>query len=406
MFGTVSIVNEQNGIEQNGIEPNGIEPNRNHLNGDNAFIGDIDAAHAHICEAQHRLLRLIVEADRRKIWRSSGARDLAHWLSMRHGISQWKARRWIDAAHALEGLGHVSAAFSRGELGIDKVVELTRFATPATEVGLVAWARAVSCAAIRRRGDLETSRELDEAVEVDRARTASWWYFDDGRRFGLQAELAAAEGAVVAKALARIADELPRMPGERSAAHADARRADALVALASTHIADDADPDRATVVVHAQVGALISGGGGSELEEGPVIHNETARRLLCNARVQAVIEDGTGRPIEVGRMSREPSAWMMRQLRYRDHECRFPGCGSPPVHAGASHRLVGTGRFDRPRQPRARLHVPSQARARVRLGRRTRPSRHGPLDPAGRLPVPGRRRAASPGDLRLVSRRR
>jgi len=27
------------------------------------------------------------------------------------------------------------------------------------------------------------------------------------------------------------------------------------------------------VVVHAQVGALISGGGGSELEEGPVIHN-------------------------------------------------------------------------------------------------------------------------------------
>ena len=328
MFGTVSVVNEPNGIEQNGNEPNGIEENGNYLNGEHAVIDDIDAAHALICEAQHRLLRLIVEADRRKIWRSSGARDLAHWLSMRHGISQWKARRWIDAAHALEGLGHVSAAFSRGELGIDKVVELTRFATPATEVGLVAWARAVSCAAIRRRGDLETSRELDEAVEVDRARTASWWYFDDGRRFGLQAELAAAEGAVVAKALARIADELPRMPGERSAVHADARRADALVALASTRIADDADPDRATVVVHAQVGALISGGGGSELEEGPLIHNETARRLLCNARVQAVIEDGTGRPIEVGRMSREPSAWMMRQLRYRDHECRFPGCGA------------------------------------------------------------------------------
>ena len=94
MFGSVSVVNEQNGIEQNGIEQNGIEPNRiepnkNDLDGEHAFIGDIDAAHAHICEAQHRLLQLIVEADRRKIWRGSGARDLAHWLSMRHGISQW-----------------------------------------------------------------------------------------------------------------------------------------------------------------------------------------------------------------------------------------------------------------------------------------------------------------------------
>jgi hypothetical protein len=27
-------------------------------------------------------------------------------------------------------------------------------------------------------------------------------------------------------------------------------------------------------------------------------------------------------------VSREPSAWMMRQIRYRDRECRFPGCGT------------------------------------------------------------------------------
>ena len=27
-------------------------------------------------------------------------------------------------------------------------------------------------------------------------------------------------------------------------------------------------------------------------------------------------------------MSREPPAWMVRQLKYRDRECRFPGCGS------------------------------------------------------------------------------
>ncbi|MGH2572085.1 MAG: HNH endonuclease [Actinomycetota bacterium] len=61
---------------------------------------------------------------------------------------------------------------------------------------------------------------------------------------------------------------------------------------------------------------------------GGVIHAETAKRLACHGRVQVVIEDAAGHPVRLGRMSREPSAWMMRQLRYRDSECRFPGCGA------------------------------------------------------------------------------
>jgi Domain of unknown function (DUF222)/HNH endonuclease len=81
------------------------------------------------------------------------------------------------------------------------------------------------------------------------------------------------------------------------------------------------------VVVHASLRAL-TGEGGCEIEDGPVIHPETARRLACNARIQTVIEDDAGQPLRLGRVSREPSAAMVRQLRYRDVECRFPGCGS------------------------------------------------------------------------------
>ena len=303
---------------------------RNEVNdrGTRGVVEDLDAAHAEICAAQRRLLGLIAEADRRKVWLASGARDLPHWLAMRHGISQWKARRWIAAGHALELLPRTAGAFSEGELGIDKVAELTRFATAETETRLVEWAKNVSCAAVRRRADLEAAGPIEDAVEADRARSVTWWYFDDGLRFGLQAELPAVDGATVARALERIADLIPRMPGERGAHHADARRADALISLASASIARDADPDRATVVVHAELQTLVSGSRGAQIEDGPVIHNETARRLLCNARVQAVIEDGSAQPLGVGRMSREPSAWMMRQLRYRDHECRFPGCGT------------------------------------------------------------------------------
>ncbi|MBI2237948.1 MAG: DUF222 domain-containing protein [Actinobacteria bacterium] len=293
-----------------------------------ALIEGIDAFHRRISGAQRGLFLLIAEADRRGVWRNSGARDMAHWLSIRHGISEWKARRWIVAAHALEGLPLLSEAFCSGELGIDKVVELARFATPLTEGRLIRWARGVSCACIRRRADLAARQSIEDARDADRTRFLHWWYLDEGKRFGLEAELPASQGAVVAKALERLAETLPVMPGEEDAYYADARRADALVALCSSRIAEDSDPDRATVIVHAQLDGLVSGHGGCELEGGPVIHPETARRLLCNARVQAVIEDGAGEPLVVGRLSREPPSWMMRQLRYRDHECRFPGCGA------------------------------------------------------------------------------
>src|SRR6266496_6854466 len=97
----------------------------------------MDAANRRICLAQRELFEFIAEVDRRELWRDDGARDMAHWLWMRYGISDWKARRWIAAAHALEGLPRISEAFSSGALGIDKVVELARFAGPKTEAGLI-----------------------------------------------------------------------------------------------------------------------------------------------------------------------------------------------------------------------------------------------------------------------------
>lgn len=293
-----------------------------------ALLRGMDVLHQRISGNQRELLQLIAKADGCEAWRDTGARDMAHWLSMRYGISQWKARRWIAAAHALKDLPFLSEAFASGALGIDKTVELARFATPETEAGLISWAKRVSCACIRRKADLAVRASIEETEAVDKSRFLSWWFFDEGRRFGLEAELPAAQGAVVARALDRLTEQLPVMPGEEDACYTDARRADALVALSSASIAADADADRATVVVHTSLDGLVSGEGGCEIEGAGVIHPETARRLACTARVQVVLEDSAGQPVRLGRMSREPSAAMLRQLRYRDQECTFPGCGA------------------------------------------------------------------------------
>jgi hypothetical protein len=292
------------------------------------LVEAVDAAHRETSRIQREMFDALVEMDRREVWRGSGARDMAHWLAMRQGISQWKARRWIAAAHALEHLSDLARAFSTGELGIDKVVELARFASFESEAGLIRWAQFVSCAAVRRRADLEVRRAIDDVREAERGRFLNWWHLDDGNRLGLEAEFPAAQGAVVASALQRVTDTLPVMPGEEDPSYADARRADALVAVCSSRLADDADPDRATVVVHARIGDLAGTGGSAALEDGGRIHPETARRLLCDGRVQTVLEDQHGEPLRLGRLSREPSASMIRLLRYRDAECRFPGCGA------------------------------------------------------------------------------
>jgi hypothetical protein len=287
-----------------------------------------DAAYAQVGAAQRELLALLAEADRSDAWVDQGARDMAHFVSIRYGISCWKARRWISAGYALEELPEVAAALRAGELSLDKVVELTRFATAETESRLIRWARGVSVGAIRHRGDLAARSSITETLDAEQARFLDWWYLDDGRRLGLRAELPAAQGAVVVKAIERMAADVPAMPEEDDAGFVEARRADALVALCSAALAADPDPDRATVVVHVRADAMQEGIGGCEIEDGPVISQRTARRLLCSARVQTVVEDDRGEVIGLGRMSREPSSWMVRQVRYRDRECRFPGCGT------------------------------------------------------------------------------
>jgi hypothetical protein len=146
-----------------------------------ALVSEMDSAHAGLCRAQLRVFSVIARVDRSELWRDWGAHDMAHWLSMRYGMSWWHAQRWISTAHALEELPVLAGAWSRGELGLDKVIELARFVTPETEHEVVAWAREASRTAVRRRADAET-RRLEEVRAVEESRRVHWWYHDEGRR--------------------------------------------------------------------------------------------------------------------------------------------------------------------------------------------------------------------------------
>lgn len=154
-------------------------------------------------------------------------------------------------------------------------MELTRFATSDTEGDLIRW-KGVSSVAIRHKADLAHRQSIEEVQEAERSRFLSCWHFDENRRFGLQAELPQPMGPWCRRPWSAWR-RLSRLSRGKTGAFAEARRADALVSLCSARIADDAHPDRATVVVHAQLDGVVSGNGGCEVEGGPVIHPETAR---------------------------------------------------------------------------------------------------------------------------------
>ena len=320
---------------------------------DESLLRDMDASHEDVCRAQRGFFTLIAEADRRSLWEGTGAHDMAHWLRMRYGISDWKARRWIAAAHALGSLPATSEAFSSGRLGVDKVVELTRFATPETESGLLGWAERVAAGTIRQKGN-ECARQSGTATrDLQSDRSFDWWLDPDGHQLLFEGRLPAAEGRVVVSAVERMLARLPKTPdGEESPTPAQ-RRADALVAICSARVGTDPDPDRATVVIHVPaemlwgedaVRARASGSprdplpprgegarGGEPncgLEGGGVVPAATARRLACDARIETVLTGPGGWVKGLGRSSRDPSPQMLRALRRRDGGCRFPGCGT------------------------------------------------------------------------------
>lgn len=278
---------------------------------DPELLARADAAHAALGSAFLAFFRAIAELEASTTdWEAEGAHDAAHLLGIRYGLSRFRAERYLACARALRGLPRLARALAEGVLGVDEVVELARFATLADEAELIAWARTVSCGAIRHRAEL-AARAADPPVRAT-SRSLEWRFTPAGR-FELWADLPALDGAVVAGALERAARDLPEVTDQDPAE----RAADALLALC------EGRGTSASVLVHVRTD------GTAELEGGVPIAPAAAERLACAGAVQVLAEDPAGDLVAASApQRREPPTWMVRQLRYRDRECRFPGCGA------------------------------------------------------------------------------
>ena len=123
------------------------------------------------------------------------------------------------------------------------------------------------------------------------------------------------------------ADRIPPNPESGIFDPYPQRMADGLVELCAT-TGDESSSGPTQITVHADLEALTENPettGVAEIEGGPVIANQTARRLSCDPIVECTVYDHR-KVLGIGRRSRLIPAWLRHQLWFRDGGCQFPGC--------------------------------------------------------------------------------
>ena len=343
---------------------------------DKALADRITLLAGQINAANHRLLKLIAEFDRRKGWSGGGTvRSCAHWLNWKCGIALVAAREKVRVAHCLENLPQIDAAFATGEISYSKVRAMTRVATPENEDYLLYIARQGTASHLEQvvKKYRKVRRKQDDAVEQQQEDKRELVYYqDDDGMWIIHAKLPPEAGALVIKTIEAVAvpeqqetqKQIQSEHEEKSCSDSDSAesfstvesaakpeqfkqllshtRADALVSISEQFLASSGKEgahqnlkgsERCQVVLHVDINTLRKHAEASHcahehchLDEKPWRTPNTARRLACDASLVTVLEDDKGQVLNVGRRSRTVPAHIDRALKQRDKTCRFPGC--------------------------------------------------------------------------------
>jgi hypothetical protein len=268
-----------------------------------------DQAHARFVSARADLLTAIAELASTEEWRGDGAGNLPSFLAARWQISVRTAREMVRDAEALSSRPALRAAMSAGAISVDQSKALAVLCREDTDDDK-AWLEALpfwSLPELEREARKQIARELerrDDGVYLRMRHTP------DERYMRGEFQLHPEDGATVLAAIdARIPEGTRLREWDRASANA-------LVDLAK---GSDA---RTTVLLSVSedddVASLGSGG---------FVGSETARRLSCDASVQALYKDNDGKITGIGRRSRTISPALRRGLEERDAGmCVFPGC--------------------------------------------------------------------------------
>lgn len=315
-------------------------------------LGDAESIQA-LYRQVERLGAVVARAsaafDAGRAWEADGARSAAAWLGRRCGQPVSVARRRVALGRALRDMPVVEGAWLAGELSESHVGLLVAARTPATaacferdqallveqagRLGFAHFARGL--AYWRQRADPDGCD--DAAAAQHRARRVHLSQSFEGV-WALDGLLDPVSGAIVARALGRVEDDLfaadwaeARARLGEAASAADLarspaqRRADALVELARRSQAMPAGARQPeplfTVLVGEDSFARVC-----ELADRTVVAPGSLVRWLGSGWVERVVFDGPERVTGVGVRRRIFTGATRRAIEVRDRECFHEFC--------------------------------------------------------------------------------
>src|SRR5215470_1646614 len=302
--------------------------------------------------------RWLAELDRREQQASKDdSRDdffsCSRWLSETLKLTPNAAYAQVRTARMLEQLPWTAAAFRRGQISSQHVAVIRRAMEQVAktcldpsdvEPALVFAARQMDTFELdqhwqqmRYQADQEAALEAEE--ERRRRRWLSLRQIPTGN-YRIEGVLDAEGGATLKTALQGILGRHPAKDDERTPPQ---RRADALVELARRRLDAGDLPERGGERPHLLLIAepstlrLEPGSRLAELDWGPRVTGETARRIGCDAALTPVLIGPGGEVLHVGRRSRSVPASLRKALNLRDRRCQWPGCTMPPEQREPHH---------------------------------------------------------------------
>lgn len=275
--------------------------------------------------------------DRREGWASWEAKSCAHWLNWHCGMSPRSAREHVSVAHKLEEFGLMRETFLSGQLSYSKVRAMCRVIEPANEAELVEIAQMTTASQLERivgkmpppgaEGDVQSVAPIEVSFRENHDGTTSIIMTIPTEeaaiaRAGLNATVSSAIERESVGGESR-SDVVERLGG------IGRLRADTAVGLLSGRIGLAHEPE-AEVLVVADIDVLTGLDDAGECTvDNRRIAPEVARRLCCDAIVEAAALGNDGQPLGIGRRSRVVPRRLRRLVLRRDHGiCQFPGCES------------------------------------------------------------------------------